>query len=199
MIKPNWVCTRRQGSRPRDGVQREFWRVEESFFGHILDFSKTTALGNWCADIFVRSRCSADPEAYKLALSVASWHHHRNVGFIRQPGEPHWGCQLNPTLRLALPPALVAVPGCAWSYLIKPRPRFPQRFKLPERLPSWPGAHRRYSEPPKTACVPPTVPIATHRMRFLPTTSRGYLRSTSVVPPFYVRSTSVWHTEVLRT
>ena len=37
------------------------------------------------------------------------------------------------------------------------------------------------------------APVATIR-----SPSSGYLRSTSVVPPCYLRSTSVWHTEVLR-
>jgi len=30
---------------------------------HISDFSKTTTLGNWSADILVRSRSSVNPEA----------------------------------------------------------------------------------------------------------------------------------------
>src|ERR1035437_1789414 len=41
----------------------------------------------------------------------ASCHHHRNAGFIRQAGGPHWGCRMNPAFRLAGPPALVVVSG----------------------------------------------------------------------------------------
>ena len=48
----------------------------------------------------------------------------------------------------------MVVPGCARSYLIQPQPWFPQRFKLPKRLPASAGAQRRYSEPPKTPCAP---------------------------------------------
>jgi len=46
---------------------------------------------------------------------------------------------------------------------------------------------------------PPTVSIVGHRMVSRPSALGEYLRSTSVVPPWYVRSTSVYQTEVLRT
>ena len=66
-------------------------------------------------------------------------------------------------------------------------PGFRRGVKLPERLPARPGALRCYSEPPKTSFAPPTASIILHRMRPRSATSGEYLRSTSV-----------WHTEVLR-
>ena len=56
---------------------------------------------------------------------------------------------------LSAPGAQATPKWTNWHYLIQPRPWFPQRFKLPKRLSAWPGADRRYSEPPKAACAPP--------------------------------------------
>jgi hypothetical protein len=44
----------------RSPAQRQYNRAVR-----LLDFSKTTTPGNWSADILVRSRISANPEADK--------------------------------------------------------------------------------------------------------------------------------------
>ena len=79
-------------------TERRAWRQPEGENTEVvvrrLDFSKTTTLGNWNSDILVRSRSSVTPEAYKLALSGASWH---------PPPER----RIHPAFRLASPPALV--------------------------------------------------------------------------------------------
>jgi hypothetical protein len=53
----------------------------------------------------IRGSTSPAPGAHIGTTTKAGRHANRNAGFIRQAGEWHWGCRMNPAFRLRCPDA----------------------------------------------------------------------------------------------